>query len=265
MAADAARSRLLVVGLLLAVVGVAATGLAVAFRHPAGTIEARDSDRGERLRATFVLRVDDKAVAGATATLRLTNATDRAAYYVATPCSGPTEPWIAPEGARPQGGLDPDLPLRERLLASAATARAVTMYPDGEIDCDADGPVEVAPQATVTIDFASSDTVDRSSPLQAVASIREVTRTGRALARLRLVVPIEAAEGAEGDSVEQAVDSFLAAPDVADFVRAAGDESMLTQVSREDGGWRIGLSASNGDLSAVIVDGVQVTEVTVSG
>jgi hypothetical protein len=264
MAADAARSRLLVVGLLLAVMAVAATGLAVAFRHPAGSIEGRDSARAERLRATFVLHVDDEAVADATATLRLTNASDRAAYYVATPCSGPTEPWIAPEGARPNGGLDADQPLRERLLASAATARAVTMYPDGELDCDADGPVEMAPQATMTIDFTAAGTIDRSTPLEAVATIREVTRTGRALGRLRLVVPVEATGDDPGATVDQAVDAFLADPEVDAFVDATGDESMLTQVSREDGGWRIGLSSSNGDLSAVVLDGVRVTEVTVS-
>jgi len=265
MAAEAARSRLLVVALLLAVVGVAATGLAVAFHHDPTALEVRDTARGERLRATFTVRVEDEAVAEATATLRLTNGADRPAYYVATPCSGPTEPWIAPEGARPQGGLDPDQPLRERLLASAATARAVTLYPDGEIDCDADGPVEVAPGATLVVDFTGAGTVDRTTPLEVVASIREVTRTGRALARLRLAVPVEAVDGEEAPTVDQAVDAFLADPEVADFVRAAGEDSMLTQVTREEGGWRIGLSASSGDLSAVILDGVRVTEVTVSG
>jgi hypothetical protein len=264
MDGDDARSRLLVVGLLLAVVAVAATGLAVAFRHPAGTIDGRDTARGERLRATFVLHVEDEEVAGATATLRLTNASDRAAYYVATPCSGPTEPWIAPEGARPEGGLDPDQPLRERLLASAAAARAVTLYPDGEVDCDADGPVEVAPHADLSIDFTAAGTIDRSTPLQAVATIREVTRTGRGLGRLRLVIPI-AAEGDEpGATVDQAVDTFLNDPEVDAFVDATGAESMLTQVTREDGGWRIGLSSSVGDISAVVLDGVRVTEVTSS-
>ncbi|HET9770865.1 MAG TPA: hypothetical protein VFS16_08250, partial [Acidimicrobiia bacterium] len=207
-------------------------------------------------------RVDDEAVADATATLRLTNTSDRPAYYAARPCSGPTEPWIAPQGARPDGGLDPDQPLRERLLASAATARAVTMYPDGELDCDADGPVEVAPRENLTIDFTAAGTVDRATALQAVATIREVTRTGRALARVRLVVPVAAEGDDPGASVDRAVDAFLADPQVADFVDAAGGESMLTQVAREDGGWRIGLSASDGDLSAVIADDGRVVEVT---
>jgi hypothetical protein len=138
------------------------------------------------------------------------------------------------------------------------------MYPDGEIDCDADGPVRLAPQADLTVDFTAADGVDRSTPLEAVATIREVTRTGRALGRLRLVIPIEGRGDEPGATVDQAVDTFLADPEVADFVRAAGDESMLTQVSPEEGGWRIGLSSSRGDLSAVVLDGVRVTDLTVS-
>ena len=53
MAAEAARSRLLVVGLVLAIAGVAATGLFVAFGNDTPAIEGRDSARGERLQATL--------------------------------------------------------------------------------------------------------------------------------------------------------------------------------------------------------------------
>jgi hypothetical protein len=265
MAAEATRRRLLVAALVLAVVGVAATGLLVAFRGEPATVDGRDTARGERLRATFAVHVDDDRVAGATATLKLRNPSRQPAYYAAIPCSGPTEPWAAPPGARPQGGLDARLPLRDRLLAAAGTAQSVTLYPDGEIDCDAEGPVELAPGASLTVDFTAADVLDRSTPLRVVAKVHEVTPEGREIALLRLIVPLDAAGGEAGATIDQAVDSFLHDPEVSAFVAAAGDESMLTQVNREDRGWRIGLSSSAGDLSAVVVDGVRVTEVTVSG
>lgn len=264
MAAEDARSRLLVVGLLLAVVGIAATGLAVAFRDEPASIEARDAARGQRLRATFVLTVEDEPIADAVAMLTLTNRGERPAFYAPVACSGPSEPVVAPEGARAAGAIDTRLSLRERLLAAGASARAVTMYPDADLGCEADGPVAVEPGETVSVEYVAAEDLDRAAALQAVAVVREVTRTGRALGRLRLVVPIESTGGDDVASIDQAVDAFLADPQVADFVAAAGDEGMLTQVTREEGGWRFGLSASGGDLSAEVLDGVAVTAVTIS-
>jgi hypothetical protein len=78
------------------------------------------------------------------------------------------------------------------------------------------------------------------------------------------VVPIDADPDADGATVDQAVDAFLADGQVMDFVAASGDQGMLTHVTRVDAGWRIGLSSSVGDLSAEILDGVAVTSVTIS-
>lgn len=265
MAADAARSRLLVVGLVLAIAAVAATGLMVAFRDEASAIEGRDSARGERLKATFVVEVEDEAVADATATLRLTNTSDETAWFAPAECSVPTEPWIAPEGARAPGAVETHAPLRERLITAGATARSVTLYPDADAECaPPDGPVEVAAHETVTVAYVAEGQVDRSSALRAVAAINEVTRNGRSIDRLRLVVPIEADPDADGATIDQAVDAFLADPQVADFVAASGDAGMLTTVTLEEDGWRIGLSSSIGDLSAEVLDGIAVTSVTTS-
>jgi hypothetical protein len=265
MAADAARSRLLVVGLVLAIGGVAATGLMVAFRNDTAAIEGRDSARGERLKATLVLEVEDEAVADATATLTLTNTTDETAWFAPAECSVPSEPWIAPEGARAPGAVETHAPLRERLITAGATARSVTLYPDDD-ECEPpDGPVELAAHETLTVAYVAEDHLDRSSPLRAVAAITEVTRSGRSISRLRLVIPIENDPDAHGATIDQAVDAFLADPQVADFVAASGNSGMLTTVTLEEDGWRIGLSSSIGDLSAEVLDGIAVTSVTVSG
>ena len=265
MAAEAARSRLLVVGLVLAIAAVAATGLMVAFGHDTPPIEGRDSARGQRLKATFVVEVDDEAVADATATLRLTNTSEETAWFAPVECSVPAEPWIAPEGARAPDAVETHAPLRERLITAGATARSVTLYPDGDAGCaPPSGPVELAAGETLTIAYVGEDRLDRSSPLRAVATINEVTRSGRSIERLRLVIPIEADPNADGATIDQAVDSFLADPQVADFVAASGNAGMLTTVTLEEEGWRISLSSSIGDLSAEVLDGVAVTSVTTS-
>ena len=264
MAAEASRRALLALG-AVALVAVAATGLVVASRGGAEPVQGRDRGVGERLEARLLVRVDDDPVAEATATLTITNPTRRAAWYRGNPCSGPGVPVLRPAGAgaAAQAGSAGGQDLRADLIASGEEGRTIPLRSDTEEVCTPEvGPVEVAPGASVRLVYDTAGlTVDRSAPVQVTARVVEVTRTNRAIGRVRLAVPFEAHADAVGTTVDQAVDAFLADPEVAGFI-AAGDGDFLTQVHREDDGWRFGLSGDAGQLSAEVRAGtLAVTDV----
>ena len=77
----------------------------------------------------------------AAATLELTNISDETAWLRRHECSGPTEPWIAPEGARAPARARTRGPARAS--GSSPPARRPgrsTLYPDGDAECrDAGG------------------------------------------------------------------------------------------------------------------------------
>ncbi|HYF44915.1 MAG TPA: hypothetical protein VD926_01815 [Acidimicrobiales bacterium] len=256
MAADAAetddepRRRLVVAGLVVGVAAIAATAFVV-LRGGPGTIEAEDRAEGERLQATLVVRLQDEAVSDAAAVVEVTNPSDRPAYYAGSECSGPTEPWIGPEGARGPAGVTVRGTIRERLIAAGAASRVVPLYPTTDPSCDAtDRVIAVDPHETVTFEYRSStDPVDRSSSLRAVAAITEVTRRGRELGRLRLVAPLETVGDDRRATVDQAVDAFLADAAVQAFL-ADADDDVLTHVAAEEDGWRISISAGADDIAA---------------
>lgn len=252
---------------VVALVGIAATGgLAVAFGGGGSTTEAGDSATGRRLEARLVVELDDRPLAEATATLRLTNTSDQPAWYEGSECQGPGDPAIGPEGMRPQPvTVLEEGSIRERLIAAGEATRRVSFgRADGSFCETSDGLVEVGPQETVSWDYRTVDLpVDRSSEVVAVFVIQEATRTGRPVDRLRLVVPFPALGDADGPTVNQAVDAFLADPTVADMVAASGDDGVLTVVSREGAGWRMSLGSSGGDLSGEVQPDLLVTNVHV--
>jgi len=253
------------VAAVVALVGIAATGgLAVAFGGGGSTTEARDSATGRRLEARLVVELDDRPLAEATATLRLTNTSDQPAWYEGSECQGPGDPAIGPEGMRPPAvtALE-EGSIRERLIAAGEATRRVSFgRADGSFCETGDDLVEVGPQETVSWDYRTVDLpVDRSSAVAAVFVIQEATRTGRPVDRLRLVVPFPALGDADGPTVNQVVDAFLADPNVADMVAASGDDGVLTVVSREGAGWRMTLGSSAGDLSGEVQPDLLVTNV----
>ncbi len=239
---------------IVALVVVAAAGLVVSFGGGPGTVKGEDTARGERLEATFVVQLEDRPVSDAAATLELTNTSERPAWYENIECSGPSEPWIGPAGARGQGGVATEGPLRDRLIAAGVASRVVALYPTGDQGCDpGGGAVEVGPGETVTFEYRSgTDPVDRSSELRAVASVSEVDRRGRSLGRLRLVVALEADSDAPGTTVDQVVDAFLADPSVTAFVVETGEDGLLAHVAPDESGWRISVSTSDGHLAAEV-------------
>ena len=88
---------------VVALVGIAATGgLAVVFGGGGSTTEGQDSATGRRLEARLVVELDDRPLAEATATLRLTNTSDQPAWYRGSECRGAGRPRHRPEGMRPQ-------------------------------------------------------------------------------------------------------------------------------------------------------------------
>jgi hypothetical protein len=247
------RRKLPVAVAITGLVVVAGSGLFVAFRPGPGTIQEEASVQGERLSATLVVRLQDEAVTDADATVVVTNDSDRPAYYSGSECSGPGQPWIGPEGARAAqaGEVATNGLLRDRLIAAGSASRIVSLYPSSDPACDADeGVVAVAPHESVTFEYHSNnDPVDRSSELRGVAALTEVTRRGRELGRLRLIVPLAAADGADRATVDQAVDAFLADAQVIEFL-ADAEDGVLAHVAPEDDGWRISVSASSGHLAA---------------
>ena len=265
MAAVASRRRLARnAAAVLALVGVGATGLVVAFRDDTATEARRDAVRGERLRAVLVVAMDDEPLAEATATLRLTNGSDRAAWFRGDECGGPGRPSVRPRGDRPASGPDVgDGTLRVRLIAAGATALGVELVAAGDAPCGPGGaPVRIEPDETLTREFRTGGTlVDRSSTQAVQAVVIEVDRRGRPLGRLRVRVPFPELPDARSLTVDQAVDAFLADPTVAEFVAAAGDVGMLTVVSREGDAWRLSLGTVGGDLSAKVRPDLTVTDV----
>ena len=116
MAVAGSRRRLaLLVVAVAAVVGIGATGLVGAFRDEASTARGRDSAIGRRLRAAFVVRLEDQPLAEATATLRLTNSSDSARLVPGQRMRG-----TGPPGHRAGG---PCIPSRRR---SSRRARSGT-------------------------------------------------------------------------------------------------------------------------------------------
>ena len=84
---------------VVALVGIAATGgLAVAFGGGGSTTEASDSATGRRLEARLVVELDDRPLAEATATRRLTNTSDQPAWYEGASARGRATPPSAPRG-----------------------------------------------------------------------------------------------------------------------------------------------------------------------
>jgi hypothetical protein len=267
MAAEATRRRgPLVVVALVALVGLAATGLVVTFRGEASATQERASADGQRLRATFAVAVEDTALAGVSATLRLTNTSPRPAWFFDNECIGP-EAYIGPSGLRPrQGAALEEGSVRDRLIAAGeATLRVDLGRADGQF-CDAGaGPVRVEPDETLTWELHSgASTADRSSDLLAVALVREVTRTGRSVGRLRLEVPFPELSGAQPLTPEQAVGAFLAHPVASNFLAATGDDGVLTVVAREGDVWQMSIGASNGNVSAEVHQDLSVTDIQAS-
>ncbi|MET0739405.1 MAG: hypothetical protein ABW035_14095 [Acidimicrobiales bacterium] len=253
------------VAAVVALAGIVATGgFVVTFRDGASTTEGHDSATGRRLEARLVVELDDRALAEATATLRLTNTSDQPAWYRGNECQGPGNPAIGPEGMRPQPvtALE-EGSIRERLIAAGEATRRVSFgRADGTFCEPGDSLVEVGPNETVSWDYRTYDLpVDRSTAVAAVVVIGEATRTGRPVDRLRLVVPFSALSDAGGPTVDQAVDAFLADPTVADMVASSGDDGMLTVVSREGQVWRMTLGSSAGDLSGEVQPDLLVTNV----
>ncbi|HEY8059282.1 MAG TPA: hypothetical protein VID94_11045 [Acidimicrobiales bacterium] len=253
------------VAAVVALLGIAATGgLAVVFRNSGSTTEGQDSATGRRLEARLVVELDDRALAEATATLRLTNTSDQPAWYRGNECEGPGDPAIGPEGMRPPpvNALE-EGSIRDRLIAAGEATRRVSFGRADGTFCEAsEGLVEVGPNETFSWEYRTFDVpVDRSSTVAAVVVIGEVTRTGRSVDRLRLVVPFSALTDAGGPTVDQAVDAFLADPTVAGMVASSGDDGVLTVVSREGRGWRMSLGSSAGDLSGEVQPDLLVTNV----
>ncbi len=249
---------------VVALVALAATGLVVAFREEGSTAAGRDVANGERLRVTLVVKLEDEALAEATATLRLTNTSEEPAFYQGDECDGPGLPAIGPEGARPhQSGAIGAAALRDRMIAQGeASLRVELVVPDPGL-CDPDAvAVRVEPGESVTWSYgAGDDAVDRSSALVATAVVREANRQGRTTGRLRATVPFAQLPDAGGLTIDRAVDAFLADPTVVVLVTAAGEDGVLVGVTREGAVWRMSLGSSEGDLSAEVHPDLTVREV----
>lgn len=267
MAAEAStRRRVRNVAAVVALVGVAATGLVVAFRDEPTAAAGRDVANGERLRVTLVVEVEDQTPAEATATLRLTNTSDRTAWYRGSECDGPGLPTIGPEGAPArQSGSIGNAALRDRLIAAGeASLRVDLAVPDPGL-CDPDVvAVRLEPGETVTWAYESgADAVDRSSPLVATAVVREANRQGRTTGRLRADVPFPEMPGGSGLTIDRAADAFLADPTVVELVTAVGEDGILVGVTREGEIWRLSLGSDAGDLSAEVHADLTVRNVNV--
>ena len=265
MAADAStRRRIRNVAAVVVLLGVAATGLVVAFRDEATAAAGRDVVNGDRLRVTLVVKVEDQPLAEATATLRVANTSEQPAWYRGNECDGPGLPTIGPEGARPrQSGAIGAAALRDRLIAGGeASLRVDLVVPEPGL-CDPDlVAVRLDPGESASWVYGSgADAVDRSSPVVATTVVREANRQGRTTGRLRATVPFPELAGAGGLTIDRAVDAFLADPTAVELVTAVGEDGVLVGVTREGAVWRMSLGSSEGDLSAVVHPDLTVREV----
>jgi hypothetical protein len=265
------RRRALIVAAVVALVGIGATGLVVAFRDDgASTVEGRDEGEGERLSATLVVRVEDEALADVTATLTLRNESDRPAFYAGNECAGPGDPRIGPVGAGPGGdvgrSIDATGPVRERLIAAGRAAQVIGLGRASGEFCEMGlSQVRIDPGDTQTWEYRSGEApVDRSAAVRAVTVVDETTRTGRSLGRIRLVIPFPDLPEARGLSIDQAVDAFLGHPDVVALLRATGEDGVLTVVSREGDVWTMNLGSSRGDLSGEVHPDLTVSDVRIA-
>lgn len=265
MAAEASRRRRVRnAAAVLALLAVAATGLVVAFRDEDSTAAGRDVANGDRLRVAFRVEVQDRALAEATATVRLTNRSDRPAWYRGDECDGPGRPAIEPTGAaaRPRAAVG-DGSLRDRLIAAGeASLRVDLVVPDPGL-CDPDRvAVRLEPGESVTWAYRSgADAVDRSSAVVAAVVVREANRLGRRTDRLRAEVRFPEVPGRGGLTIGRAVDAFLADPAVVELVAAVGEEGILVGVTREGEVWRMSLGSEAGDLSAAVRPDLTVRDV----
>lgn len=267
MAAEAStRRRVRNLVALLALLAVAATGLVVAFREEPTSAAGRDVADGERLRVTLVVTVEDQTVAEATATLRLTNSSDRPAWYRGSECDGPGLPTIAPEGGPSrQSGAIANATLADRLIAAGEAALRVDLVVPEPGLCDPDlVAVRLEPGETVTWEYESGAVpVDRSSTLAAAVVVREANRRGRTTGRLRAEVPFPELSGGGGLSIDRAVDAFLSEPAVVELITVVGEDGILVGVTREREIWRMSLGSDAGDLSAEVHADLSVRNVNV--
>jgi hypothetical protein len=268
MAVEAStRRRVRNVAAVVALVGVAATGLVVAFRDEATTAAGRDVAEGERLRVTLVVKAEDQLLADATATVRVTNTSDRPAWYKGDECDGPGRPVVRPDGTPARQG--PTLStgsIRDRLIAAGESALSVELVPPDPGLCDPDErPVEVDPGATLTFEYRTGATpVDRSSAVAANAVVREADRRGRTIGRLRVTVPFPEVSGEGGLTIDRAVDAFLADPTVASLVAAVEGDGVLVGVTRDGGIWRMSLGSIAGDVSGEVHPDLVVRDVALA-
>ena len=267
MAAEAStRRRVRNAAAVLALLGVAATGLVVAFRDESSSAAGRDVANGDRLRVTFRVEVEDQPLAEATATVRLANSSDQPAWYRGDECDGPGLPTIGPEGDSPrQAATVGNAALRDRLIAAGEASFRVELVVAHPGLCDPDGTaVRLDPGESVTWEYRSgADAVDRSVPLVASVVVREANRRGRITGRLRAEVPFPELPGGGGLTIDRAVDAFLADPTVVELVTATGEDGILVGVTREGEFWRMSLGSDAGDLSAEVRPDLTVRNVNV--
>jgi hypothetical protein len=253
----------LVAGALLALAAVVLTAMVVSSGEQVDWDQGRDRQDGARLRAVLVVRAEHALTAEVTATVRLTNAGDRPAWFRGSPCAGPGAPVARPEGASPgTPGPDAGAAVRERLIRAGEATAVVTLVPADDEPCDpGERRVRVDPGATLSWTHRSpGPVVDRSSAARATLVVQELDRAGRPAGRLRLVVPLAELPGSVGATIDQVVDAFLAEPRVVELLDVAGDD-VLTVVRREGASWRLSLGSASGDVSAEVGPDLSVTDV----
>jgi hypothetical protein len=250
---------------VLAVVGLAVTGLVVRYRSDVD--EGRDDAHGDRLEATLVARVQHRSVAEATATLTITNTSTEPTWFLGGECAGPPEPQIVPAGDPP-----PNRPLvtsrRELLMAEVEDGRTVRLVRERERDDHCVAPLELVPVrldagTSSVVDYRSFDNlVDRARSVRTVALITETSSSGEPVADLRLDVPFDTISGAQQVPTEDVVDAFLEDPRVGEV----GDRwvEIGPWVARRPGGWRFTVLLGYEQLRAFVrSDTLEVVDVEI--